>query len=425
MTIRLILLFFCITAFANTEAKLTDIEQSMVKWIDGKQDLILKTLTQHVNHNTGTDNIQGINEYSSMLEKELQSLGFDTHKVSHGYIDIPTCEGKQLNFADSLVGSLKGKSRNRLLLNGHMDTVFSLDDDFQTLTVEENGVLHGPGVVDMKGGIVVMLYAMRALHQAGQLQKANISVLFNGDEEIGSLGSRALIEEMAQKHNIGLVFEGTYQNRMTSARKGLGQVRLMVEGRESHAGGAHSEGVSANRELAHKIVDIEKITDYEQKITVNTGVMQGGEKRNTVAGCADAYIDMRFPTAKAGRQMLEQIQIIAEKQYNINPKYPNLATTTFWGKLHRPAKSKHPVVDNIIQEAMKLSLVLGEPILGDNYSGGGTDGSIAQGVGLPTVDSLGLDGVGFHSSRERTTIKSLVARTKLAAVLLNRLIESD
>ena len=410
---------------SNYDVELSDTEKLMVSWIDSKQKSMVKTLRKHVEHNTGTDNIDGLNQYSSMLQKQLKTLGFKTKKHSSDPIEVPTCEGKKMNFADNLIGKRKGSSTNRILLNGHMDTVFSATDEFQTLAIEEGGVLHGPGVADMKGGIVVMLYALQALQEAKQLQKGNITVLFNSDEEIGSLGSRPLIEQEAVKHDIGLVFEGTYKNRMTSARKGLGQVRLMVEGRESHAGGNHSGGVSANLELAHKIVNIDKITDYTKKIAVNTGVMQGGEKRNTVAGCADAYIDMRYPSAELGEDMIAQIETIAKKQYTVNANYPDLPKTTLWTKLHRPAKPRHPVVDHLIKDAMKLSAVLGEPVVGDGYSGGGTDGSITQGVGLPTADSFGLNGEGAHSSRERTTVASLVARTKLAAVLISRLIDYD
>jgi len=255
--------------------------------------------------------------------------------------------------------------------------VFSSEDEFQALEILADGTLKGPGVADMKGGIVIMLYALRALKREGLLKDANLTILLNSDEEIGSLGSRALIEEIAKQHDIGLVFEGSYENRVTRARKGLGQARLKIIGRESHAGGSHQEGVSANLELAHKIIEIEKLTDYQRQVTVNTGVMGGGEKRNTVPGCADAYIDMRFPTLEAK-------------------------------------------VDALISEAMGISRLLGEPIVGTRYSGGGTDGSIAQSVGLPTMDSLGMDGRGAHSSREQSTVRSLIARTKLATVMLAR-----
>ncbi len=402
------------------KTQLTDGEQALVAWVDDRREAILAELSAHVNINTGTANIAGLDRYRNLLEGELVSLGFSTQTHSSAPIDVLSCEGGQVQIADHLSARMSGGDGQRVLINGHMDTVFSANDEFQTLQVDPDGRLHGPGVADMKGGIVVMLNALRALQQQGQLESVNLSVLFNSDEEIGSLGSRALIEEMAKQHDIGLVFEGTYANRVTRARKGLGQARLKVTGREAHAGGAHEQGVSANLELAHKIVEIESLTDYSKKLTVNTGVMAGGEKRNTISGCADAYVDLRFPMKSGGEYLIESIDQIAVKKHSINVAYPSFPKTEMWAVMHRPVKPIDPKVDDLIAQAMGISALVGEPISGTRYSGGGTDGSIAQSVGLPTMDSLGLDGKGAHSSREESTIESLIERTKLAAIMLSR-----
>jgi len=402
------------------EAVLTDQEQQLIAWVDQRKDKILDELKVHVDINTGTANINGLNQYRDMLSQDLKALGFITQTHSSNDIEVLSCKGGSIQIADHLVATRTGSAGNKVLINGHMDTVFSKEDEFQTLVIEDSGVLKGPGVADMKGGIVIMINALRALHQQGLLDDSNLTVLFNSDEEIGSLGSRQLIEDLAKRHDVGLVFEGTYNNLATRARKGLGQARLRVTGRESHAGGAHEEGVSASLEMAHKVIEVEKLTDYQRKVTVNTGVLSGGEKRNTVPGCADAYIDMRFPELEAGEQLKEDIKRIASKTVVKNPKYPSLPKVESWVVLHRPVKPEDAKVDEIISEAIALSTLIGEPIVGTRYSGGGTDGSIAQGVGLPTMDSLGMDGKGAHSSREESTVQSLIARTKLAAVMLAR-----
>jgi glutamate carboxypeptidase len=407
------------------EVTLSPAEQQMLDWVDAHQEQLLVELTEHVSVNTGTDNIEGIDRYRDMLASDLQELGFATRREAAGPIPVLTCDGGSVSVADNLVATRKGSSPQRILLNGHMDTVFSATDDFQTLSVDPDGTLHGPGVLDMKGGIVVMLNALRALSAVGFLEEANITILFNSDEEIGSLGSRALIEELAAQHDMGLVFEGTRENRMTRSRKGLGQVRFKVTGRESHAGASHEQGVSANLELAHQVVAIEQLTDYERGVTVNVGVMEGGEKRNTIPGCADAYIDLRYPTLADGEYLLGAVDEIAAQTYMENPNYPELPTTEVWGVLHRPVKEINIEVDALIAQAMGLSQLIGEPIVGSIYSGGGTDGSIAQGVGLPTADSFGLNGSGGHSSREKTSLQSLVARTKLAAIIISRQIQSQ
>lgn len=406
------------------KTSLTDTDKQLIAWVSEREAQILDELKTHVEINTGSDNIEGLDQYRGILQKELEGLGFATRLESSSPLEQLSCAGGKVEIADHLVAEIKGKGR-RILMNGHMDTVFSADDEFQTLKIEEDGTLKGPGVADMKGGIVVMINALRAVKSLGLLDDANITVLFNSDEEIGSLGSRELIEDLAAKHDIGLVYEGTYNHQMTRARKGLGQVRLKITGRESHAGAAHQEGVSASLEMAHKMIAMEALTDYETESTVNVGVMSGGEKRNTVPGCADAHVDMRFVSAEAGQALLEEVKEIAEQTHVHNPRYPEYPKTESWSVLHRPAKPVDPQVDELIGMAMGLSALIAEPITGARYSGGGTDGSIAQSVGLPTVDSLGLDGVGAHSSREATSVTSLIARTKLAAVMLARLLQES
>ncbi|MFT5572672.1 MAG: glutamate carboxypeptidase [Cryomorphaceae bacterium] len=401
---------------------LSDVERRLVSWVDGNEANILGELKSHVDINTGTANIAGLDNYRDILQRELVQLGFATSTHSSPDIPVLTCEGGKVQIADHLLATRDGAGKQSILLNGHLDTVFSAGDEFQTLMVERDGTLKGPGVADMKGGIVIMLNALRALNAEQLLDGSKLTVLLNTDEEIGSLGSRKLIEQQAKLHDIGLVFEGSYQNKVTRARKGLGQARIRIIGRESHAGGAHEEGVSANLELAHKVVEIEQMTDYQRKVTVNTGVMAGGEKRNTISGCAEAYIDMRFPTAEDGEQLKQRLIEIASSATVTNPRYPEFPQIESWATLHRPVKAQNDMVDQLISQAMGISKLVGEPIVGTRYSGGGTDGSIAQAVGLPTMDSLGMDGIGAHSSREAASVKSLIARTKLAAVLLNRLI---
>ena len=275
----------------------------------------------------------------------------------------------------------------------------------------------------MKGGIVVLTYALKALHHHGRLENSHITVFFNTDEEVGSPGSRAFIEELALEHDVGLVFEGSHSHKMARERKGLGQARIKVTGRESHAGEAHHAGVSANLELSHKIIALEALTNYKKMTTVNVGTIRGGERRNTRPGCAEAFVDLRFVNNQEGRELKSQVEEIALTQFTHSADFPDLPQSEVWAILHRPAKSPLPETDHLIAEVMGLSAVIGEPIVGTYHSGGGTDGSLTQAKGLPTLDSLGPDGGGAHSSREWTTRTSLMARTKLAAVFLSRLIQ--
>jgi len=401
---------------------LSNQEQALAGWVESNQQQILDQLKDWVEINTGTDNIEGIDQFRTILANELEQLGFSTEVIDVDPIDVLDCDGSQMKFASHLLATKGSGGGKRLFLNGHMDTVFSADDESQKLEILSNGVLKGPGVIDMKGGLVVMINALRALDAQGALANTNLTVFLNSDEEIGSLSSRPMIEKLAANHDIGLIFEGTRDNRMTRLRKGLGQARMKVTGRESHAGTAHEQGVSAILEMAHKIIELENLTDYEKKITVNTGVAAGGEKRNTISGCAETYIDMRYPSAELGAYLAQALQEIAEKRYTENAAYPEFPKTEYWSKLHRPAKAGNEIVDQLIAEAMGISAIVGEPVAGANTSGGGTDGSIAQAAGLPTVDTLGVNGSGAHSSREETTVASVIARTKLAAIMIGRVL---
>ncbi len=402
--------------------RLSEHEHSLVEWIQSQHAAMLHDLKTYVHVNTGTFNHDGINQFRDMLEVEFKSLGFETSVYPGGEVELLTCKPRKMVFADHLLARRTGSTSKKVFLNGHLDTVFAKDDEFQNMTIEPEGRLKGPGVLDMKGGLVVLIYALKALYHSDRLHDANITIFLNTDEEIGSLGSRSFIEELAVKHDVGLVFEGSRDHKLARHRKGLGQARIKVTGRESHAGAAHQKGVSANLELAYKVIELEKLTDYGRETTVNVGSIEGGEKRNTRPGCAEALVDLRFVNNQEGLNLKSQVEKIALDRYTHYPDFPDLPKSEVWAILHRPAKTIHPITDNLIAEAMGLSSVIGEPIIGTYFTGGGTDGSLTQDKGLPTVDSLGPNGDGAHSSREWTTTTSLMARTKLAAVLIDRLI---
>ena len=395
-------------------------EEALTKWIAGQQDVMLRDLREIVEINSGTLNVEGIDQVREILKTTLAELGFETRTVVGGKVTSLTCKGGDIQFADHLIATLNNGTGKRLLLNGHLDTVFPADSQFRHLRIIGDTLI-GPGVSDMKGGLIAMVYALKALNAAGQLDDARLTVLLNSDEEMGSLGSRSLVEELAREHDVGLVFEGSSQNKLTRHRKGLGQARLVVTGRAAHAGNAHERGMSAIHELSHKIIEIEQLTDYDLKTTVNVGLVKGGEARNTISPCAEAYVDLRYPDNDLGHHLVREIKRVAAIEHTRNDRLGESPRTELWIKLHRPAKPVHPDSDALISLTMGISTELGQP-LGTRYSGGGTDGSLMQAVGLPTIDSVGPDGKGDHSPREQSSISSLVIRTKVVAVLLSRLI---
>ena len=404
---------------AMVETPLSSQEREIINWVAEQEDEMVALLERLTNINTGTLNKAGVTEVIGLLNTELLQLGFDSRSLAGDVIDMPSCPGSEytLDVADHLLATKAGKGK-RLLMIGHVDTVFPLDSPFQTFS-RKGDIAYGPGVSDMKGGLVVMLYALKALNHFGELEDKAISILLNSDEEVGSLSSRKYVEQQAALHDYGLVYESSGNNRLTRARKGLGQARFVVNGRASHAGGAHQQGRSAIKELAYKIVQIENMTDYESGVTVNVGVINGGEARNTIAPCAEALVDLRYPEPQQGVDAVKRWEEIFSSVYSYPVDSGELSTNS-WTSLHRPPKIPTEQSDLLLNKTIAIGKLLGQELTVTD-SGGGTDGSLTQAAGLPTLDSLGSDGTGAHSKREQGRISSLVERAQLSVVLIGRL----
>jgi len=422
--VKLCLLCWTVSVHAaeQIEPDLNARERVLVQWLDTQETSMLSMLEDVVNINSGSLNKSGVDAVARIFERELAALGFSTTTLPGDVIEMPSCPGSDysVDVSDHVLATRSGSS-SPLLLMGHLDTVFPQNSPFQTFR-REGDTLYGPGVADMKGGLVVMLFALRALFESGALDDMAITVLLNSDEEMGSLSSRPYLEEQARLHDWGLVYESSGTDNLTRQRKGLGQARLVINGRASHAGGAHEQGRSAIKELAYKIVEIEQMTDYESGVTVNTGVISGGEARNTVAPCAEAFVDLRYPLPDQGVEAADRFEEIFSRVYSYPVDTGELSAES-WINLHRPPKIPTEDSDYLLEKTRALGRLLGQE-LGVSDSGGGTDGSLTQAVGLPTLDSLGVAGTGAHSNREEARMSSLVERAKLSAVLILRLSEN-
>jgi len=408
-------------AAENIEPALNTDEIEINSWLDQQENNMLAMLETITNINSGSLNKDGVNELAAIFSQELNQLGFSISTLPGDVINMPSCPGSDytIDVADHILATKTGNG-TRLLLMGHLDTVFPPDSPFQRFR-REGDTMYGPGVSDMKGGLVIMLFTLKALNEFGVLDDAAITVLLNSDEEIGSLSSRGYLEQQAGLHDYGLVYESSGNNRLVRQRKGLGQTRFVVYGKASHAGGAHEQGRSAIKELAYKIVEIEKMTDYESGVTVNVGVISGGEARNTIAPCAEALVDLRYPEPEQGLDAVAQFENIFSNVYSYAVDSAELSTES-WTNLHRPPKIPTEESDYLLDKTIAIGRLLGQE-LGVGDSGGGTDGSLTQAAGLPTIDSLGSAGTGAHSNREQGRVSSLVERAKLSAVLIQRLIK--
>lgn len=415
------LVFTATSSFAAEEVEpaLSQDEVQLGDWLGGQEENMLEMLERITNINSGSLNKAGVDELAEIFSEELRALGFSISSLPGDFIEMPSCPGSDYNIdvTDHVLATNAGSGK-KLLVMGHLDTVFPTTSPFQSFR-REGDTLYGPGVADMQGGLVIMLYALKALHEAGELSDKSITVLLNSDEEIGSLSSRKYLEQQAPLHDYGLVYESSGNDSLARQRKGLGQARFVVHGKASHAGGAHQQGRSAIKELAYKIVEIENMTDYESGVTVNVGVVAGGEARNTIAPCAEAFVDLRYPEPQQGLDSVANFEQIFDNVYSYPVDSGELRAES-WTNLHRPPKVPTAESDYLLEKTRSIGRLLGQE-LGVHDSGGGTDGSLTQAVGLPTLDSLGIAGSGAHSDREQARLSSMVERATLSAILIRRL----
>ena len=302
------------------------------------------------------------------------------------------------------------KGQKPLLLLGHYDTVYDLGTLKKMPWREQEGKLCGPGVFDMKSGIVQMMFALRALREVKGGLPRPVTVWLVSDEETGSDSSRALTEKLASRCAAALVCEPSGPGgAVKTARKGVGDFVIKVAGRASHAGLDFEKGQSAIQELAHQIHALARLTDLKRGITLNVGVIRGGTRTNVVAGEAIAEVDLRVAKKSDGPIMERKVKAL--KLVNRSCK---LEIT---GGVNRPPLERTKQVAALFATAQKIAGELGFP-LQEIAVGGGSDGNFTAGIGVPTLDGLGAVGDGAHAVHEYVVAAEMPRRAALLAGLI-------
>ncbi len=302
--------------------------------------------------------------------------------------------------------------RLRVLLLGHTDTVFPPDHPFNRFRRKGERAT-GPGVFDMKGGLVIMAETVAALRRHGWLDRIAVTALVNADEEIQSPTSRGLIEQTVRAgFDAALVFEGARKGGdVVRARKGVGRYVVRAHGRAAHAGINPQAGVNAIVELAHKIVALHALNDYEGGTTVNVGLVRGGMGRNTVPPNAEAELDVRVWDAAAAEAVDAALRRICAE--------PVLdgAAVDIEGRIGRPPWPPNQGSDALVQHWDAVGRVVGRRFAGV-LSGGGSDGNFTHALGVPTLDGLGALGGGAHTTDEHIVLEGLWQQPALHACAL-------
>jgi glutamate carboxypeptidase len=346
-------------------------------------------------------------------EREAVNAVGDYLAQAFGRLDAEVTRLSQAAFGDHLRITW-GQGDRQILLLGHMDTVWPLGEikerPFQIAQDRRSGVLKGtgPGIFDMKGGLVIGLYAIDVLRELGLAPAHRLVFLLNSDEECGSPTSRQVIEEEGQRSDFVLVLEPSREDALVTWRKGVGRFELDVQGLASHAGAAHERGVSAVEELAHQILRLEAMTDFERGTSVNVGVVQGGSKVNVRPASAWAEIDLRVTSPEEGQRMTTAIR-------NLRPVNPNAALMVS-GRMNRPPWETSPASQTLFERAQRVGEGLGME-LWPAGTGGASDGNFTAALGIPTLDGLGIVGNDAHAATEWVDVNSLARRTALLAAL--------
>jgi glutamate carboxypeptidase len=317
---------------------------------------------------------------------------------------------KQKHFGDVLelrFGHARSR-RGRVLLLGHLDTVWPLGTLAGMPWREADGKLFGPGVLDMKCGIVMALEAITIA--LGSADKGRpVTLLLGSEEEIGSPVSRPIIEKVAQACSAVLVLEPAQGLAYKTARKGVGQYDLHVRGVASHAGVDFESGHSAVLEMARLLQTVGDFTDLSRGLTVNPGVVRGGTQSNVVAAECFASIDVRIARASDAARV--------ERLFRALKVTDKACTLTVTGGLNRPPMERKPGTVRLFKQARDLAAGMGF-MLQEASTGGGSDGNFTAALGVPTLDGMGAVGAGAHAAHEHIVAAHLVERTALLAAMI-------
>ena len=374
----------------------------MLEYLLDREEAMIETLGQLVMLESPSNDPAAVNSVGNHLAQAFGALGASVERIP------------QTAFGDHLRVSW-GKGDRQILLLGHMDTVWPVGETaerpFRATSEESSGILvgTGPGVFDMKGGLVIGLFAVGALRDLGLIPAHRLVFLFNSDEEVGSITSRPFIEEEARRSDAALVLEPSREDALVVWRKGVGRFELEVQGVASHSGAAHERGVSAVKEMAHQVLRLEAMTDYGLGSTVNVGEVRGGARVNVRPASAWASVDLRVTTDKEGLRMTESIR-------GLQPVDPR-AMLTVSGGLNRPPWEASPEGDALFERAKRVGDTLGMDMWPAG-TGGGSDGNFTAALGVPTLDGLGIIGNDAHALTEWADLSSMPLRAALLAELL-------
>jgi glutamate carboxypeptidase len=361
-----------------------------LSWLQGQRFAMQRLLERLVRQSSFSQDPPGVNAVVAMIDQELRRIGLKTERI------------RSTRFGDHLYFESAGQGPFTFLI-GHTDTVhprrafegFELAGD----------VAKGPGVFDMKGGLVVMLFALEGLARAALLRHVPVRGLIVSDEEVGSPDSQPHLRQRAQGAACALGFEpGRQGDALITRRKGVASLQAIARGVAAHAGNDHQRGKSAVWALARFIDRAQALTDYARGLTVNVGVVQGGTTKNTVPDLARAEVDLRYATAEDGQRLYAALEEAAAAAAIEGTRLEIVRTA--W----RPPMVRTEAAGELAREFGRCQEESGLGSGEAPVAGGGSDACTTSDMGIPSIDGLGPRGSGYHTLEERIDLASLVPK---------------
>jgi glutamate carboxypeptidase len=369
--------------------------------------------------NSGSRNLAGLERMAELLADAFAALPGVLRLENAAPVETIDAAGrtKQIKHGRHLHLTVRPTAPVQLLLTGHMDTVFAADHPFQETRFLEDGVLNGPGVADMKGGLAVMLAALKSIERSRAADRIGYEVVINSDEEVGSLASAKLLVQAAQGKRAALTYEPAAlpDGTLAGARPGSGNFSFVVHGRSAHAGRNPEDGRNALLAAADLALRLDSLR--REGLTVNPSRIEGGSPSNVVPDLAILRVNMRPRTPAIEREANEAIDVLtaavgAEREVGIERH----------GGFGRPPKPLTAQAEALFELVREAGADLGQQIAWQP-TGGVCDGNNIAACGVPVVDTMGVRGGKIHSAEEFLIVDSLNERAALSALTILRLAE--
>lgn len=397
-------------------------EREILDWVDSRGDHMIEMVKAWSLVNSGSRNPEGLETMRAILEEAFAETGGEISAIDLASSTVVDPDGtvRQQEYTPAFHCRIRPQAPIRIVMTGHHDTVFPKGSHFQGLEMWDEDTLNGPGVADMKGGIIVMLHGILALERSPWKDEIGIDVLISPDEEIGNLGSGPVLAELAAGADIGMTYEPALADgSLAGARKGSGNWSLKVTGKAAHAGREHHLGRNALAAACAFGLGLDELNGKREGVTFNLAKIDGGGPPNVVPDTAVVRFNIRVFDEN------DQVWVEAELERLLDEiKIRDGIGAELHGGFTRPPKPMTPANAKMFEWTKAAGGALGLNIRWQD-TGGVCEGNNLWAAGCPNVDTLGVRGADIHSDREIVKLSSFTERAKLSAVMLMKFAQGE